>query len=270
MTVHLTRHHGLGNVFLVALVDEVPENAREWARQVCDPVTGIGADGLIIGTPAALASEASPTFALFNRDGSRAEMSGNGLRCFGQAVARANGVTDLEFVVATDTGPRRVSVFGGPTDPEVSATVDLGPAGPGPELEGPPIDLGGPDHGRLATVDVGNPHLVVEVVDPEAVDLAVVGPALEARFTPEGCNVHLVAVVDRSSLFLRPWERGVGLTEACGTGACAAAYAAHSWGLVDPVVEVIMPGGRATVSVGDTLRLTGPATFIDEHEVDSG
>jgi len=268
--VYLTRHHGLGNVFLVALVDKVPEDASEQARLLCDPMTGVGADGLVIGTPATLTSETSPTFILFNQDGSRAEMSGNGLRCFGQAVARASGVTHLELVVATDTGPHRVSVTGGPNDVEVLVTVDLGPARPGPDLEGLSIDLGGLDYGRLATVDVGNPHFLIEVVDPEAVDLAVVGPALEAQFAPAGCNIHLVAIIDRSSLFLRPWERGVGLTEACGTGACAAAYAAHSWGLVEPEVEVVMPGGRATVFVGETLRLTGTATFVDEHEVDGG
>ena len=82
-----------------------------------------------------------------------------------------------------------------------------------------------------------------------------------------GCNVHLVAVEDRATVRLRPWERGAGLTEACGSGACAAAHIAHGWGLVDDLVDVVMPGGVATVAVGEPLRLTGPATWMADHEV---
>jgi diaminopimelate epimerase len=100
------------------------------------------------------------------------------------------------------------------------------------------------------------------------VDLAVSGPATESFFAPTGCNVHLVAVVDRSTVRMRTWERGAGLTTACGSGACAAAYVLYAGGLVDDVVEVRMPGGTATVTVGDTVRLAGTATFVDVHSVD--
>jgi diaminopimelate epimerase len=121
--------------------------------------------------------------------------------------------------------------------------------------------------GRVATADIGNPHLVIEVDDPARVDVAKVGPLLEADF-PAGVNVQFIAArPDR--LQLSVWERGAGVTEACGTGASAAATVAHRWGLVGPVTTVEMPGGTVEVRVGpDETELIGPATFIARVEVD--
>ena len=210
--MYFTRHHGLGNMFIIGMDDQIPDDAPDLARQLCEAKTGIGADGLIIGTPADIPSGGPSSFAVFNRAGSRAELSGNGLCCFGQAVGRATGISDFEFTVAT----------------------------------------------------------LVEVSDPASLDLAALGPALEAQFTPNGCNVHLVELLAPSRVFLRSWERGVGLTEACGTGACAAAYLARMWEDVGSMIEVVMPGGRAIVSVGETLLLSSSATFVDGHEIDRG
>ena len=268
-TVNLTHHHGLCNDFLVALVHEVPSDASDLARSLCDRNGGIGADGLVFGTPWA-GSAAGLTFTLVNSDGSPAEVSGNGLLCFGQAVARATGATDLDLIVDTPAGRRRVVVVGGPDDTEVTATVDMGAAGNGPDAHGLAVDLGGPTPGRHDTVDMGNPHLVIEVDDVDAVDLGVVGPTIEAFFEPEGCNVHLVQVLDQATIRLRPWERGAGLTKACGSGACAATHLVHSWGLVDERVEVRMAGGSAIVELGGTIRLTGPSVHIGDHEVGHG
>ena len=272
--VHLTHHHGLGNDFLIGFVDEIPADGADLARRLCDRSTGLGAatnggatptvrgaDGLVFGTTG---DNGRPVFTLFNSDGSRAEVSGNGLRCFGQALVRREGVADLDVVVDTPAGPRRIEVRGGPADDEVQATVEMGNAGPGPTFDGLDLGLVGAEVRHAGSVDVGNPHLVLVVDDPDAVDLAVVGPAVEAHFAPVGCNVHLVAVESRSAIRLRPWERGAGLTEACGSGACAAAHVAHQWGLVDDVVEVRMPGGSATVAVGRPIRLTGPATWTGD------
>ncbi|MFM7068826.1 MAG: diaminopimelate epimerase, partial [Actinomycetes bacterium] len=114
---------------------------------------------------------------------------------------------------------------------------------------------------RWQTVDVGNPHLVVLVEDPDAVALDAVGPRLESAF-PDGVNVHVVAVRD-GSLVLRVWERGAGITQACGSGATAAASVAHDWGLTGTTVEVLMPGGSATVELaGGHAFLTGPTEFV--------
>ncbi len=267
VVVRLTHHHGLGNDFLIGFVDEVPADGAEMARRLCDRATGIaatpaassrGADGLVLGTTGV---DGRPVFTLFNSDGSRAEVSGNGLRCFGQALARRDGVADLQVVVDTAAGSRHVAVRGDPTAIEVLATVEMGVAGPGPTCDGLDLGLVGVEVLHADSANVGNPHLVLMVDDPEAVDLGVVGPAIEAHFSPVGCNVHLVVVETRSVIRLRPWERGAGLTEACGSGACAAAHVAHGRGLVDDVVEVQMPGGSATVAVGDPIRLTGPAIW---------
>lgn len=269
--VNLIHCHGFGNQFLIAFTDEVPVDAPEMARTLCDPVNGIGADGMVFGTPTSRVDPTRLTFTLFNSDGSRAEVSGNGLACFGHAILRTGPQQeDLDVVVDTAAGPRRIRVVGTPTDPVVSVTVEMGAAGGGPDLRGLSVDLGGPQAGRVASVDMGNPHLVVEVDDPAVIDLATVGPRLEANFLPVGCNVHMVSVADRSTIRLRTWERGAGLTEACGSGACAAAATAHSWGAVDDLVGVRMPGGETTVLVGDPMVLSVTSTFVGDSEVADG
>ncbi len=270
VAVELTRHHGLGNDFLITFADDVPANGADLARRLCDRVDGIGADGLVFGTPMDGLRDATWRFTLFNSDGSSAEVSGNGLRCFGQALLRRQpaGTTGLDVVVETPAGDRRIMVAGSTSDLEVEAEVEMGTAERGPSIEGIRIDLGGVQVRAAHSIDFGNPHLVLHVDDPDEVDLAVSGPATESFFAPTGCNVHLVAVVDRSTVRMRTWERGAGLTTACGSGACAAAYVLHAGGLVDDVVEVRMPGGTATVTVGDTVRLAGTATFVDVHSVD--
>jgi diaminopimelate epimerase len=121
---------------------------------------------------------------------------------------------------------------------------------------------------RHATVDVGNPHLVVEVADPDAVDLAVEGAEIERQFA-EGINVEYVTVEAPDRIRLRVWERGAGITEACGSGACAAAHAAHAWGAVDDRVVVAMPGGEAEVRLEEdgSITLCGPSVHIADIEV---
>ena len=302
--MHLTKHHGLGNDFLV-LVDldgRTPVDGAT-ARWLCDRRRGVGADGFICVSPApvpiptdaegvtAFQSTVSGgevlggpgyrpehrpekadgvvhvSMTLHNADGTLAEMSGNGIRCLGQAVARHRGVTSLDLSVATAGGLRRLRVEPGPADyPDTAwVEVDMGPAQPGPQSAALPALV---DVTKTATVDMGNPHLVLLVDDPGVVDLSDLGPACQAAF-PEGINVEVVALAPGNvdSLDLVVWERGVGLTQACGTGACAAAHIAHDWGLVGERVRVRMPGGVVDVALGATVTLAGPATFVAEIEV---
>ena len=283
MQVRLTKHHGLGNDFLVALgaTAELATLGPEQARRWCDRRRGIGADGLLLGSVDEPGWDVVMT--LLNADGSSAEMSGNGIRCLAQAAARRRAVDEVSLRIGTAGGPRQVEVQPDPGgDPaSVVARVDMGPARPGPAPEradeGDESSYGtttatalGLDARRSATYDLGNPHLVLLVDDPEAVDLAAAGSFHEACY-PHGINVHFVAPTagEADAMSMRVWERGAGVTEACGTGAVAVARAAYDWGLVGDRVTVHMPGGDVTVVVGDPMVLRGPATYVAAIELEA-
>jgi diaminopimelate epimerase len=256
--VQLTKHHGLANDFLVVL-DEANDRAvavgPELAVRLCDRRTGLGADGLLHGAAPGPGADVDVVMHLFNADGSRAEMSGNGIRCLGQALVMARDVGEAVLVVGTDAGPRRLQVEPGGTASTVLVRLP----------DEVPAHLG-VDEGRVASVSLGNPHVVVLVDDPEAVDLEADGGWVEQRIAG-GANVEFIARTSPDHLELRVWERGVGATHACGTGACAAAHAAHRWGLVGDRVRVSMPGGVAEVDLGPSITLIGPADHVATIEI---
>jgi diaminopimelate epimerase len=271
--MQLTKHHGLANDFLIVL-DEV--NGRgltvdgEMAMRLCDRRRGVGADGLIHGEAPPAGADVDVVMHLYNADGSRAEMSGNGIRCLGQALAMARDVREAEIHVATDGGVRRLQVEASSDLRTSLVSVDMGPARPGPAIpDEVTTRLGGASRSRSATVDVGNPHLVVAVADPSDIDLETEGRWIEDHFT-DGINVEFIAPTGPDSIDLRVWERGAGITQACGTGACAAAHAAHEWGLVGERVRVDMPGGVAEVELGPSITLIGPAVHIATVELPDG
>lgn len=272
--MRLGKYHGLGNDFLVALASDNPDMRvdAEVARSLCDRHRGLGADGLIYGLGAVdPANDAS--MVLLNADGSRAEISGNGIRCLAQALLRGSGPGTGPSAsegdrgcmrIETDGGTREVCLVAGDPNERAVFRVEMGVPTDGPPLEEHSLRWGARN---VSTVDIGNPHLVLEVDDPEAVDLAVEGPALEEHYHG-GINVHFVKAPDARHLDLRVWERGAGITEACGSGAVAAVVAADTWGLVDAAgapVEVLMPGGTVTVDLnGSTVLLSGPSEFVGE------
>jgi len=264
LTITATKHHGLGNDFLIAVEPTRPLTADD-ARRWCDRRRGIGADGLI---SAVSNSDGSWQMVLWNSDGSRPEVSGNGLRCLGQALAAHVGVFEpVTFTVVTDGGTRTLEVE--PAHPVAQVRVDMGSATEAGDVFTRWGELGLSVERQIA-VDIGNPHLVALMADASAHDMTVVGPAVEADY-PNGVNVHLIDVVDASTIRLFVWERGAGYTEACGSGACAAGWAAKMWGLVDAAVDVVMPGGTARVEVADdTVFLTGPAEFVGAVMLDGG
>ncbi len=282
MTFRLTKHHGLGNDFLVFLTDDpaviADEGWRERAQQWCSRNRGVGADGLLLGLWGQ--ADADLEMTLYNADGSVAEMSGNGIRCLAQAEAERRGQTEGTLSIHTGGGPR--SVWFGP-DPngdhrKIVAIVDMGPAGPGPA---PDRALEWPVHDEPAarqalaldpiasgTYDLGNPHLVLRVEDPDRVNVVAAGQLYECTYD-HGMNVHFIAPTRgrTDELDMVVWERGVGPTGACGTGAVAVARAAHDWGITGDRVTVHMPGGDVVVEVGDQMILHGPAVFIASIEV---
>lgn len=261
--LELTKHHGLGNDFLVVFhppVDDLPE----LARQVCDRRRGIGADGLLVG-------ESEPGYAarmvLYNADGSRAEMSGNGIRCFAQALARRRGDLAAQCIL-TDAGDRLVTLY--PTDDpdRIDAAVDMGPVSTIAE----PADwhrVGTDPMRPVSHLSVGNPHAVVavdRVLDVDLLALGTIVPHVNLEVVEAGPEPHAIT--------MRVHERGAGITEACGTGACASAWAAVSWGLVDAGLEEItvhMDGGDAKVRLHTPANghatLVGPAVFIGSVRV---
>jgi len=272
--MRLTKHHGLGNDFLVVLEEvngPVVADAT-LARRLCDRRRGIGADGFIVGArPSPTDADAADVvMRLWNADGSRAEMSGNGIRCLAQAVAMARDEHTATYVVATDAGRRDVVVHDDAEHRLASVSVAMGTVADGPVV---PAEVAERlTDTRHATVDVGNPHLVVWVPDLTAVDLVGTGSWIESRFDA-GINVEFIATTaEADTIDLLVWERGAGVTEACGTGAVAAATRAHQWGLVDREVRVRMPGGAAEVLVPatptDEAVLIGPAQHIATIEFD--
>lgn len=267
---------GAGNRFAVAHVPRggVPTGAPELARRVCAP----GAcsafprlDGLLLAlsprTP-----EAALRMVLYNADGSRPEACGNGLRCIAQ-FAREQALTAHDaFVVETDAGPRRVELQRA-RGAIVGARVALGPIEvlePAARLTGLPRDGRGRTACEAALVSVGNPHAVLVVDDERTAPVAEWGAAIERheRF-PDGTNVGFLARRD-GQLRLRVWERGVGETLACGSGACAAAVVAVSARLASLPARLELPGGTLIVDGDPTLDvfLSGPTEVLGEVELE--
>jgi diaminopimelate epimerase len=263
--LRLVKYQGLGNDFLIALDGESLDDAArkasrafagtgadpvgEMAQALCDRHAGPGADGLVVfrspGTDAAARME------LRNADGSRAETSGNGLRCFALALIDAGVAPGSEVVIETDVGIRRAVVLARTGAGSAEVSVEMGTVH---VLRSDPVaDAALPGSRALPwpawSVDAGNPHLVLLAPSLEGVALTAIGPLLEAR-RPGGQNVELTTYDPvASELSLIVWERGAGVTLACGSGSVAAAAALHSAGIAPGRVRVHNPGGTAVVSL---------------------
>lgn len=262
--MRLRKYHGLGNDFLILFdLDGTQPVDAALAAAVCDRHRGVGADGIIRVTAGAGGSDVC--MELRNADGGRAEISGNGLRCVARAAVDAGLVSGPDLVVATDAGDRRAVVGGdGQVSVEMGTVSIVGREGDraGPDPAGLPVD------GWHGFVDAGNPHAVFGVDDLDKVDIVAHGDACDRR-QPGGTNVEYVVVgPEPDALTTRVWERGVGETLSCGSGACAAAAVAHDAGLVGDRVTVHQPGGDLMVDLsGDVVTLTGPAEYICRAEI---
>ncbi|MEM8726197.1 MAG: diaminopimelate epimerase [Pseudomonadota bacterium] len=256
MRIPFIKMHGLGNDFVVldARIEAVPVVSNEAARAIADRTQGIGCDQLVLLEP-------SDTHAfrmrIFNSDGGEVEACGNAAR----AVALLHGE------------PAQIETGGGPITLRPAAggaKVDMGvprfdwnaiPLAYAMDTARMPVGWG--DLETPMAVNVGNPHVVFFVDDTELVDLAALGPVIERDpLFPQGINVNVASLVGEDHLRLRVWERGAGLTRACGTGACASAVAAMKRGLVGRTATVSLPGGDLTIEwdSADRIQMTGPAT----------
>ncbi len=254
--------HGLGNDFVVldARAEPVAIDAAR-VRAIADRRTGIGCDQLILLEPSEIADL---RMRIFNADGGEVEACGNAARC----------------VTLFEGGSPRIETQGGVIAGSAngtSATVDMGEPRFGWAdiplafpLDTRAIPIGWDDLQQPFAVNVGNPHAVFFVADADAVPLDRLGPQIETDpLFPERINVN-VASVAGETIRLRVWERGAGLTQACGTGACATAVAAISLGRATSPVEVRLPGGALTIgwSRGETIRMSGPAAHVFSGDLD--
>jgi diaminopimelate epimerase len=256
------KYHGLGNDFVLV---EGPLMDADRARRICDRRRGIGADGVVTLLPPRTAG-AVATMHIHNSDGSVAAMCGNAIRCLARELSERRGLDGARLVIDTDSGPRVCTVHRGASGGVEDVSVEMGPAALGGEED---FTVRG-ERLRAVRVSMGNPHAVL-FDEPSRARAAAVGPDLE-RAVPGGVNVGF-ARPGPTGIDLVVWERGAGLTDACGTGACAATVAAVSRGLAraGAPVEVRLPGGALAITVAPDLvgvTMRGPATRVFAGETD--
>ena len=254
MRVEFTKMHGLGNDFIVldGRARTLPPIGRAMARRLADRREGIGCDQLIV---LEASDRAHCAMRIRNADGGEADACGNAARAVAVLIGRPVRVETEGGIIALDPGGDGARVdMGAPRfgweDIPLAYAMDTAamPVGWGP-LEQP------------LAVNVGNPHVVFFVRDPDAVPLETLGPTIETDpLFPAGINVNVAAVAGEATVMLRVWERGAGLTRACGTGACATAVAAIRRGLARSPVTVQLPGGTLEIAwEGGTIGMSGPA-----------
>lgn len=271
MSIPFTKMQGIGNDFVVidTLRDSVSlSGLPALARAVCDRKFGVGADGLIF----VLKKDGKLEMAMLNPDGSLSEMCGNGLRCFAR-LALDRGYASGAFPVLTGAGELTITSTGeeftapvadsqSPT-PNSQLSIDMGLATfpLGDSL----IDLN--DGFKAIHVSMGNPHIVIITKNVDAIPLEELGPQLEHHpLFPQRTNVHFVQVLSRTEIRQRTWERGAGITLACGTGACACAVATFTLGLTERSVLNHLPGGDLNLEyrADSHVMMTGTAEYVFE------
>ena len=267
-----TKMHGIGNDYVyVNCFEETIDNPSEVAKFASDRHFGIGSDGLILICPS---EKADFQMVMYNADGSRAEMCGNGIRCVGKYVYD-RGLTQKKTVtVETLAGIKNLElhVEHGTVH---SVTVDMGEPvltpekipvkGTGETFLNVPVTVGNVEY-HITAVSMGNPHAVVFVPDTASLDLPHIGPVFEhLDLFPERTNTEFVELLDQDTLRMRVWERGSGETLACGTGACATLVAAVLCGKSRREAKVKLLGGDLHIRWDETnnhVYMTGPATIV--------
>lgn len=273
-----TKMQGCGNDYVyVDCTKELMDHIPEAARQVSNRNFGIGSDGLILIRPS---DKADFFMDMYNNDGSRGKMCGNGIRCVAKFVYD-HGMTDKkQLMIETLSGIKKLDL----TIEEgkvTCVTVNMGSPILKPslipvvsdqeKLINEPILVDGKEY-RMTCISMGNPHAVIFVDDTKELPLTTLGPLFEHHeMFPERINTEFIHVIDRKRIQMRVWERGSGETLACGTGACASVVACVLNGLTDNEVTVSLLGGDLTIRYEEqenTVYMTGPAVTVFEGEFD--
>ena len=267
--MHFDKYQGLGNDFVFVNAEQEKINdLSAAARAVCDRRFGVGADGLVL-----LQREKDGVqMRIFNSDGSEAEMCGNASRCVALFARERGWLTGDVLTLYTLAGPVITQI----TDAQRGLVcVDMGPArwtrqqipmlgNPQDSAVEVPLEAAGKVWTGTA-VSMGNPHFVIFVPDLAQIDLSAVGPVLEKHPAfPKKTNVEFVQVLDKNTLRMRVWERGAGITKACGTGSCATLAAAVKTGRTGPEARIVLDGGTLTLRLAENghLFMTGPAQKV--------
>ncbi len=269
MNLEFAKYQGLGNDFI--LVDNrdssTPKVTPEQAIKLCDRHFGIGGDGVIFALPGQNGTDY--TMRIFNSDGSEPEMCGNGIRCMARFIADLEGASAKEsytihtlagLIVPKLTADGQVTVDMG--QPRLNASeIPTTLAGTDGQSIDQPLTVAGQTW-QVTNVSMGNPHCITFVDDVQAIDLEKIGPQFEhnAAF-PQRTNTEFIEVVRPDYLKMRVWERGAGITLACGTGACAALVAAVLNGKSDRTCTIALPGGPLLIewAADEQIFMTGPA-----------
>jgi len=270
MHMRFTKMQGLGNDFVV--IDKIRQQVELGTgqiRRLADRHLGIGCDQVLLVEPPR-SDDTAFHYRIFNADGSEVEQCGNGARCFARYV-REEGLSTADSIrVGTAAGPITLELR-----PDGQVSVDMGLPRFDPALiplaaraRAPAYDLGAGCRALLiGAVSMGNPHAVLSVTDDlDQAPVAELGPRIEHDpLFPQGANVGFMQRKSATAIRLRVWERGVGETLACGTGACAAVVVGRLWGELDERVEVGLPGGVLVIDwlgEGTPVRMTGPAVRV--------
>lgn len=266
-----TKMHGLGNDFMV--INNLSQSlvlSRTRIREWSDRHTGVGFDQLLIVNPPSV-SDAQFDYQIFNADGDEVEHCGNGARCFARFVVDKGLTQDQSIKVMTQSGLITLDL-----QSNGDVTVRMG------KLDFRPkyipfvaeseslfyeLEVAG-DTFQVGAASIGNPHVLLQVDDIEQANVEGLGPLIEGhdRF-PNRVNVGFMKIIDRKRIYLRVFERGVGETRACGTGACAAVAIGHRQGLLDKTVTVTLPGGDLLVhwsNENTSIEMTGPCSTVFE------
>jgi diaminopimelate epimerase len=267
--IRFLKMHGLGNDFVVFDARKLALRlGPSEAKLLADRRLGVGCDQIIV---IASAPGADAHMRILNSDGSEAEACGNAARCVARLLLEEMGGEEIRLdtkgglLLCRDAGAGLVSVdMGAP-----ALVWDKIPLSKPADTNGFALNVDGTPH-LVSAVSMGNPHCVLFLEDAETAPVASLGPRIETHpMFPARTNVEFVGVVSRQRLRLRVWERGAGMTRACGSGACAAAVAAHRRGLTDEKIEVVLDGGVLAIELRDgRVLMTGPASLSFRGEVD--
>ena len=272
--IHFTKMDGAGNDYIYVDTTRYPISDPQTASvKWSNRHTGIGSDGLVLIGKPSLLSGADFSMRIFNADGSEAKMCGNASRCIGKYLYERHLTDSSEIKLETLSGVKTLSLTLSPDRLTVTVvTVDmLQPAFHQASQYDEQVGLDAlREYGHPLFVSMGNPHCVVFVDDIAAIDVARVGAMGEhLPAFPERCNIEFAQLTGTDELRTRVWERGSGITMACGTGACATAVAAAHVGLTSRESDVVMDGGRLHVrwAEDDHVMLSGPAEFVFDGEI---